>query len=164
MLTAKPKDKKFNDNAIQMSRIITSTIRETEVVKQEAPKQAPMVRSHTDSICLVVFILAQLVSVVVVIGGALHGDPQRLGKPYDPDHLACGVDSKVQDYPFVYFATPNEKFLYRTVCVSQCPNATTEVLECMPNSVVTSCKVNPSVGNLSQAVLVYDTVQCILCF
>ena len=34
---------------------------------------------------------------------------------------ACGIDDDVKDYPYIYFVTPNSKYLYRTVCVSSCP-------------------------------------------
>ena len=92
--------------------------------------------------------------------GLATGNLNKLAKPYDPDHRACGVDPGVEDYAYIFFATPVEKYLYRTVCVQTCPTAQTTYLSCAVNSVVTSCKVDPEVNDLSEAVLVYDTVQC----
>ena len=63
-----------------------------------------------------------------------HGNPDKLAQPYDPDRnyiyyiyyildRACGVDSGVERFPYIYFANPtNPKFLYVTTCVAECPN------------------------------------------
>ena len=81
------------------------------------------------------------------------GDPRRLAHPYDPDRNiiifsyitdlanACGgKDTKFEKFPMIYFAEPFPGSLNRTVCVSKCPVETDTKLECIPNSVVKSCK------------------------
>jgi len=102
------------------------------------------------------------------------GNPDKLAKPYDPDRIiqsfkliiyidrACGVDQNVENYPYIYFATPDAKFLYRTVCVKACPNEADKIdaLDCAVNSVVSSCKLNPQVTDLSNSVLLYNTIPC----
>jgi hypothetical protein len=97
---------------------------------QQAPAPAPITqtkkvvqRSQTDAGCFAFFVVVQIVSIGIGLLGFIDGDPSRLAKPYDPDHRACGVDSGVEEYPFIFFATPEDKFLYRTVCVKECPNA-----------------------------------------
>jgi hypothetical protein len=36
---------------------------------------------------------------------------------------ACGFDAGVEDYPLIYFVSPYQAYLYRSVCVKACPNA-----------------------------------------
>lgn len=38
-----------------------------------------------------------------------------------PIDRACGVDLGLESYPFIYFAAPEEEYLWRTVCVADCP-------------------------------------------
>ncbi len=69
---------------------------------------------------------------------------------------ACGVDDEVKDYPYIYFVTPNPKYLYRTVCVSSCPSdPLPTTLPCAPNSLITSCDQN-LVDPINQ-VVIYNT-------
>ena len=77
------------------------------------------------------------------------------------------MDEKAQDYPYIYFTTPvlNEKdnYLYRTVCVKECPlnlinQIYTAQIKCLPNSLVPECKFIAQPNNVS--VLFYDTVPC----
>lgn len=50
-----------------------------------------------------------------------NGDVARLSAVWDMAGSACGVTDAVQDYPYIYFATPNPDYLDRTVCVKSCP-------------------------------------------
>lgn len=90
---------------------------------------------------------------------------------------ACGLDTNVQDYPYIYFVVPWPGYLARTVCLKSCPNFATWssnlTLECYPNTRVTTCQqssVNdilsytsfpPSISNIdlnsSNIVFVYNT-------
>lgn len=76
---------------------------------------------------------------------------------------ACGVD--YPEYPLVYFATPDSRYLYRTVCVRECPMespaaALPSALDCQPNSEVTSCEEKASPEKPDESVLIYNTTIC----
>ena len=65
------------------------------------------------------------------------------------------MDSGVENYPYIYFATPIT-YYNRTLCLSSCPTGSESTLKCVPNSVVTSCTVtNPfsSINSLSTSAL-----------
>ena len=66
--------------------------------------------------------------------------------PLDASGNKCGVD-KNADYPYLFFTTPDDHYLYRTVCVKKCPNGREKVLDCNPNTVIKTCKPNPSPHN-----------------
>lgn len=53
--------------------------------------------------------------------------------------MACGIDSGYEDYKYIYFVVPYGEYYNRTVCVKDCPNENSTVLDCKPNSNVTSC-------------------------
>ncbi|KAL4467546.1 hypothetical protein ABPG72_004614 [Tetrahymena utriculariae] len=90
------------------------------------------------------------------------GDPHKLSNPVDPDGNSCG-EGDLQDYPYIYFATPSKQYLNRTVCVKECKFYTVQPqlkdkLDCFPNSVVKSCNFNiPKSNDRSEEVLLYDT-------
>lgn len=52
---------------------------------------------------------------------------------------ACGTGVNA-GYPYIYFASPNIKYLWRTTCVKTCPTHHSTKLMCSPNKVVPSCK------------------------
>ena len=64
--------------------------------------------------------------------GFFFGNPNLIATPLDPDHNPCGYGEMkgikifkifiFLEYPFIYFAAPNENVLYRTVCISSCPS------------------------------------------
>ena len=77
---------------------------------------------------------------LIIAGFSLKkGDPRTLATPYDPDHRGCGVDSGVEDYPFIYFTSPDPDFLWRTVCLKECPKKGDKVLKCAVNKYVKDC-------------------------
>lgn len=71
---------------------------------------------------------------------------------YDPNDRACGYDTDVLDYPYIYLVTPFPNYLnrsininyIRSVCVKSCPNNATNnlTLVCALNKVVTNCTNN----------------------
>ncbi|CAD8177642.1 unnamed protein product [Paramecium pentaurelia] len=113
-------------------------------------------RKSTDLICFWCFSLFQAFFFCISIYALLNGNPNKLGVPYDPDHSSCGFD--LEQYKYIYFTTPSNNFLYRTVCLSECPN-TQQItkLQCSPNSIVKSCQINPSVTNISESILAYPS-------
>jgi hypothetical protein len=68
---------------------------------------------------------------------------------------ACGQDAAVKDFPYIYYATLESKYLYRTVCVKSCPLTDTDTLLCAPNSVVISCSEVDSTTDPSKNVEIY---------
>ncbi|CAD8168394.1 unnamed protein product [Paramecium octaurelia] len=113
-------------------------------------------RKSTDLICFWSFSLLQGFFFCVSIYALLNGNPNKLGLPFDPDHSSCGFD--LEQYKYVYFTTPSNNFLYRTVCLSECPNKQyITKLQCSPNSIVKSCQINPSVTNISESILAYPS-------
>ena len=123
-------------------------------------------RSCTDPLCCFIFLMIMIYFIGVSCSAIFIGDVNLIGAPYDPDHRACGVDTEAVDYPYIYFVTPNidetGNYLYRTVCLMECPTGITNVyttnLRCLTNNVVTSCSFKASPQNAS--VLFYNTVPC----
>jgi hypothetical protein len=89
-----------------------------------------------------------------VIGNA---QPAQVGRPLDPDGLACGASKGLEQYPFMYFPTPYEDYIYRAVCVAQCPHGGEKALRCRPNRLIPDCSSKPSLDNISEQVLVYPS-------
>ncbi|CAD8103704.1 unnamed protein product [Paramecium sonneborni] len=113
-------------------------------------------RKSTDLICFWCFSIFQAFFFCITIYEILNGNPAKLGLPYDPDHLSCGFD--LEEFKYIYFTTPSNNFLFRTVCLSECPkNQQISKLQCSPNSIVKSCQINPSVTNISESVLSYPS-------
>jgi len=97
-------------------------------------------RSCTDVFCCLVFIVFVASTLALTSYASTMGNTKLLLTPFDPDHRACGVDNAVANFPFIYFTNPTSSSnLYQTVCVSECPDGTKNVLSCAPNSVVGSC-------------------------
>jgi len=78
-----------------------------------------------------------------------------LTSAYDPDHNACG-QGDLEDYPYIYFASVDTDCLWRTVCVSECPDGTETELACSTNSVVTSCDLSIST-DCEEQTLIYES-------
>lgn len=115
----------------------------------------------TDRVCLIIFVLAGLVFLCISAYGVYEGDPSKLGAPMDPDGNICG-HGLAKEYPFIYWIQPWEKKnLYMTVCVKKClENAekgdhVNNPLQCLPNSVVPSCKFGVDRENPSYPLVVY---------
>lgn len=124
-------------------------------------------RPCTDICCGIFFLLALTYFIILGCSALFLGDVNLIGAPYDPDQRACGVDEDAIDYPYIYYTTPivdtSGNFLYRTVCLKECPdNITANVygvsLECLVNSQVTACTFKSSPE--SDSFLLYNTVSC----
>ena len=124
-------------------------------------------RACTDPLCCIIFLLILIYFLGVGCSALFLGDVNLIGAPYDPNHLACGVDDAALSYPYIYFVTPSidssGDYLYRTVCLQECPtNITTNVysmqLKCLTNNVVNSCGFRSSPED--QSILFYNTVPC----
>ena len=76
---------------------------------------------------------------IIAILAFSKGNPSTLATPYDPDHRGCGVDEGVVDYPYIYFTSPDPDYLWRTVCVKECPTTNDTELKCAVNKYVTDC-------------------------
>ena len=78
---------------------------------------------------------------------------------------ACGLDTEVKAYPYIYFATPFLNLSHRTTCVKECPPGDLSdifgyKLQCAPNSVIKSCSFAHGNGDLSRSLLIYKTMPC----
>ncbi len=62
-------------------------------------------RKKTDVVCLILFVIFNLVMLGIAIYSWTKGNFSKLTTPYDPDGKGCGVD--YPDYPFIYFASPH---------------------------------------------------------
>jgi len=61
-------------------------------------------------------------------------------------HRACGVDSEVANYPYIYFLYPlSPTSLWRTTCVEACPIVTEAQAESNSPPAL-KCAVEPSEG------------------
>ncbi|XP_075226187.1 choline transporter-like 2 [Lycorma delicatula] len=88
-------------------------------------------RSCTDIICLLLFIVALVVWILVGRYAYLNGDPNKLIVPADSEGRRCGQDSGVSGKPYLLFfdltqcATPNVLFdgcATTQLCVEKCPD------------------------------------------
>jgi hypothetical protein len=79
-----------------------------------------------------------VISTGISIYGYKNGNPSQVFIPIDGDGRACGI-GKNKGYPYIYFAAPNTKYLWRTVCVKTCPTDKSTKLDCSVNSKVTTC-------------------------
>ncbi|KRW98719.1 hypothetical protein PPERSA_00307 [Pseudocohnilembus persalinus] len=117
-------------------------------------------RKQTNFYCLLAFSIFSIICLIIAFFAFTKGNPSYLAQPFDPDHRPCGV-GELKQYPYIYFVSPVENTLYRTVCVKTCPKTTESdnqgILDCAPNSEVTSCQSNLSPGDANQRVLYYDT-------
>lgn len=75
----------------------------------------------------------------------IYGNFKQLTTAYDPDGKGCGLN--YPDHPYIYFASPHYDSLWVTVCLSSCPKEGDLILNCKPNSVVTSCNPVNSTDN-----------------
>ncbi|EGR28485.1 hypothetical protein IMG5_174390 [Ichthyophthirius multifiliis] len=109
-------------------------------------------------IFLIIFFLVFIVGIIQVI----YGNSDKISQPYDPDNRQCGIDD-LKEYPYIYFATPDSNYLYRTVCVKECPQIIDQPeldskLDCAVNSVVKQCKLHlGSERGKEDQVLIYDS-------
>jgi hypothetical protein len=134
-------------------------------------------RSCTDPICCLIFI-AFIGGMIGIAAYALtKGNPTLIGRGYDFDGNMCGVDTKVKDYPYLYWPLPGvlEKYRKNTVCVKTCPEVTgTGSVDCFFNTAYPSSCAETDVGvspSTKQTTLVagtapltdfyiYDTLPC----
>ncbi|CAK63980.1 unnamed protein product, partial (macronuclear) [Paramecium tetraurelia] len=80
-------------------------------------------RSCTNVFCTVLYsaILLSILGIGLYMNQS--GNLLLIDRGYDPDHRPCGIDT-LRDYPFIYFTTLNSDFLWKTVCVQECPSVT----------------------------------------
>ncbi|KAL4482842.1 hypothetical protein ABPG74_018868 [Tetrahymena malaccensis] len=120
-------------------------------------------RKCRDFICLVIFLFF-IFYYILVFFEMLSADFQfeRISVPYDPDHRPCG-HKEYKEHKYLFFATPDSNYLYRTVCVKECPkklpqDLTGYSLECLPNSVIPKCEYSPT-KDPNQQFLIYETTE-----
>ena len=79
-------------------------------------------RKCTDVICCCIF-LAFVVGMVGAAGyGYSNGNVEKLLRPFDYDGRACGYDTAVKNYPYLYWPDPTSlSNIGKTMCVSSCP-------------------------------------------
>ncbi|CAD8196524.1 unnamed protein product [Paramecium octaurelia] len=134
-------------------------------------------RSCTNVFCTVLYsaILLSILGIGLYMNQS--GNLLLIDRGYDPDHRPCGIDT-LRDYPFIYFTTLNSDFLWKTVCVQECPSVTvpkhkhlqynppttttvptttTTPIGTTPNSQL-KCAVNSIVTSCSQATL-YNSIK-----
>jgi len=78
-------------------------------------------------------------SVYISIYALSTGDIKLMMTPTDAEGKLCGYEKR-KDYKFIYFASPDQSYLWRTVCVKKCPTKNDKKLECYPNKYIKSCK------------------------
>jgi len=62
-------------------------------------------RKKTDVVCLIIFLVFNIVMLGIAIYSWTNGKFSKLTTPYDPDGKGCGVD--YPNYPYIYFASPH---------------------------------------------------------
>ena len=118
----------------------------------------PKSAKETDCLWFDIFIVLQLFVYCVIFYAFSEGNSSILIQPIDVNNQVCGSSPKVQDFPYIYYATPQAKYLYRNVCVSSCPVQGEIKIECQPDYEVLNCLENKSLDYLPMQILVYDSV------
>ncbi|CAD8186194.1 unnamed protein product [Paramecium octaurelia] len=113
------------------------------------------------------FLIFQMIFYCVLVYSFAFGNPKELGQPFDVDNSPCGAGTGKEDYKFAYFVNPDsEEFLYRTLCLKECPKVEHKmaeaddsiVLDCHPNIEIASCDVRVQPDHPEFNVLYYDTI------
>ncbi|KRX07804.1 hypothetical protein PPERSA_07554 [Pseudocohnilembus persalinus] len=137
--------------------------RKAPVYLKEGPVKQ---RQCRDLLCLIIlfFVITYQIFVLTQIGFGNTKTFLKLSKPYDYDHKQCGVGSR-KGFDYIYYVTPFEGYLDRTVCVKECPNNVgidkTPYLLCHPNSGVPKC-TQQITGNYENEVMVQQTLPVII--
>jgi len=101
------------------------------------PKPEP--RHKTDLWCSLVFLLYLALMVFIFLYSVWNGDPRRLTHGVDYRGRVCGVDSGVEDLPYMYWCGSPERIgefpaelLYdSTTCVENCPSGMEDTVSCL---------------------------------
>ena len=96
-------------------------------------------RSCTNCFCLLLFTAFLVALGFCGLLGYKEGNPSLVLYLYDSSGNQCGKpDSSHTDFKYLYFVNPSYQAKL-TVCVDKCPEETTSVVNCKPNSWVTGC-------------------------
>lgn len=95
-------------------------------------------RSCTDLFCCILFVLFWGVFAYGAIYGFEYGDINKLARTFDADNKPCGMGDR-EGYPYLYIKDLNGDIFSNNVCVSKCPAAEGEPLDCFANS-KTACE------------------------
>ena len=115
--------------------------------KDIARKPTEKNRRCTDILCCIIFLAFLVGMLAAAIYGYVNGDPYKLIAPIDGAGNICGFDPGYVEYPKLYIANiikaaenPHEVFNWG-VCVKECPESSTDDVECMttPPNLVTVC-------------------------
>ncbi|CAD8079184.1 unnamed protein product [Paramecium primaurelia] len=113
------------------------------------------------------FLIFQMIFYCILVYSFAFGNPKELGQPFDIDNSPCGAGTGKEEYKFAYFVNPDsEEFLYRTLCLKECPQVENKmaeaddsiVLDCHPNIEIASCDVRIQPDHPEYNVLYYDTI------
>jgi hypothetical protein len=105
--------------------------------KEKFPK--PNGRTHTDFFCCIAFLACLTVSGLLVFYSFIEGNTQRLTHGFDWDGKLCGIDTGVEDKPFLYFCGsmqrqgdyPISLNPQSAACVKSCPTNTSDSIACL---------------------------------
>lgn len=102
-------------------------------------------RSCTDVACLIFFVLFWGLCLLVLANGLKTGDLSKIARPYDSDGNACGyvnIDVDLAEYKYLYFdvsISMTGKVTSNNICSKNCPDDSSQSLECSPTKQITSC-------------------------
>ena len=99
-------------------------------------------RSCTDIICGVLFFAYTIGMCFVAIWSFINADLEKLLAPIDSEGSFCGIDEGFEEHPYVYWPNISDKsdILTQYVCVSVCPLATDNTVDCILNDDVEKCE------------------------
>ena len=86
-------------------------------------------RKCTDLPCLIIYLFAAMITLIVTLYCYYEGDPERLVNPIDFRAELCGTGS-FEDYKYGFFAHPTETTNV-VLCLAGCPAAAVENMLCL---------------------------------
>ncbi|CAD8178320.1 unnamed protein product [Paramecium pentaurelia] len=126
-------------------------------------------RLNQDNQYSIYFLIFQSIVIFISFLSVAIGNSKQLGFPFDSNGNICGQSVGLEQYKYIYFSNPaNDKSLYLTVCVKECPiqeneNEVDELLElqCMPNQLIKTCQNNQLIGDNDFSLIYYDSLKFI---
>jgi hypothetical protein len=109
-------------------------------------------RKMTDKLCLALFLILMGTSIFISVKNVRSSQFRAILSPLDASGVACGQNMghvNAEDFKYLYIDYPErgESALSKRVCVRECPSTSSVALDCLPNSMVSSCqslKVHPT--------------------
>eukprot|EP00828_Plagiopyla_frontata_P009593 TRINITY_DN1495_c0_g1_i2.p1 TRINITY_DN1495_c0_g1~~TRINITY_DN1495_c0_g1_i2.p1 ORF type:complete len:641 (+),score=63.83 TRINITY_DN1495_c0_g1_i2:43-1923(+) len=104
-------------------------------------------RSCQDIFCCLLWICSIVTLIALFCYGVAEGDPTKLVEVFDVDSNRCGKTTGFEDYKYLYYMVPLPNYLYRGICVKECPQwpssqSTPTTINCKTTTSQANCNYN----------------------